>query len=248
MEMGRIMTEKAHKELQELLDYQFNDDSLLLNALTHRSYLYEHSSEISMDNERLEFLGDAVLGLTIAHRLFIEPSRFREGDLSRIRAAIVCEPTLASCARDLGLGSYLRLGKGEDQTGGRDKDSNLSNAIEAVFAAIYLDGGFTPASRVVNKLLEPYYQTALTGKLIRDYKSELQELVQSWSGEHLIEYEIIDSSGPVHAPTFTAEVRIDQRVKGQGRGSTKKAAEQQAGRAALAALHSISPTGEVSCD
>ncbi len=226
----------AIKQLETKLDYRFSNHEGIEAALTHRSYTIEHPEQDVTDNERLEFVGDAVLGLSIANRLHAESSRFNEGTLSKFRAAIVCEPTLADAARNLGLGDLLRLGHGEDKSGGRDRDSNLSNALEAVFAAIFLDGGFEAAQTVVLTVMKPYYDLALSGQLLKDYKSRLLELAQSFNDWPKLQFVIIDASGPVHERLFTAEVRLGEQVLGTGQGKSKKQAEQQAARAAFESI------------
>lgn len=227
------MQQVSIRNLEEKLNYQFKTYVDIEAALTHRSYIIEHPKEAAIDNERLEFVGDAILGLTIAGQLYAEASMYAEGELSKYRAAIVCEPTLADAARKLDLGTYLRLGHGEEKSGGRDRDSNLSNALEAVFAAIYLDGGFEDARTVILNVMQPYYNKALSGELQKDYKSRLLELVQSFTDLPAMTFNIIDESGPVHDRIFTAEVRLGDRILGTGQGKSKKQAEQQAAKTAL---------------
>jgi ribonuclease-3 len=197
------------------VDYKFSDIKLLNEALTHSTYAYEHRNQGLTDNERLEFLGDAVLDLVISEIL------------------VVCENTLADVARVIRLGDYLMLGRGEEATGGRDKPSNLSNAMEALFGAVFIDGGFEQASRIITRLLGEPLEQALKGKMVYDYKSKLLELVQSTRGNSTMRFEIINEEGPVHDRTFTAAVIVDENEIAQGQGSSKKEAEQQAARAAL---------------
>lgn len=227
-------------ELEALLGYHFKDQQYILEALTHRSYRFEHQDEGLVDNERLEFVGDAILGLSVADNLFTSPLQYPEGVMSKIRAAVVCEPTLSEAARQLQLGSYLKLGRGEEKSGGRDKDSNLSNALEAVFAAVYLDGGFEAAKAVILTILKPFYEMALTGLLVKDYKTGLLELVQALPEMPPLEFVITGELGPVHDRIFTAEVRLNDQVLGSGEGKSKKQAEQQAAKAALAAIRADS--------
>lgn len=225
--------EEAISILETKLDYRFRDYDAIRAALTHRSYCIEHPEEEMIDNERLEFVGDAVLGLSVANQLYAEANQFSEGALSKFRAAIVCEPTLADAARKLELGALLRLGHGEEKSGGRDRDSNLSNALEAVFAAIFLDAGFETAERLVLHVMKPYYDMALSGQLLKDYKSSVLELVQSFHDLPALQFRIVEESGPVHDRLFTAEVSLGDDVLGRGQGKSKKQAEQQAARFAL---------------
>lgn len=234
------MDEVRLDRLEEQLGYRFRDQRYIKEALTHRSYRFEHPEETHFDNERLEFVGDAVLGLSVADKLFLEASSYPEGEMSKIRAAIVCEQTLSDAARRLDLGSYLRLGRGEERSGGRDKDSNLSNAMEAVFAACYLDGGYETAKAVILDILQPFYELALAGILVKDYKTALLELVQAFPDLPALAFVITGETGPVHDRVFTAEVRQEDNVLGTGSGKSKKQAEQQAAKAALAALRADS--------
>ncbi|MDD2373730.1 MAG: ribonuclease [Clostridiales bacterium] len=215
------------------VDYKFSDIKLLNEALTHSTYAYEHRNQGLTDNERLEFLGDAVLDLVISEILFRNTEGFAEGYMTKTRALVVCENTLADVARVIRLGDYLMLGRGEEATGGRDKPSNLSNAMEALFGAVFIDGGFEQASRIITRLLGEPLEQALKGKMVYDYKSKLLELVQSTRGNSTMRFEIINEEGPVHDRTFTAAVIVDENEIAQGQGSSKKEAEQQAARAAL---------------
>lgn len=223
-------------EIESVLRYSFKRSGLLLEALTHRSYTAEHAEAEQKDNERLEFIGDAVLGFVVAEYLHQAPKQYPEGQMSKMRAAIVCEATLAEAARSLNLGQYLYLGKGEAASGGRDKDSNLSNAMEAVFAAIYLDGGLEAVKLAVFRIMRPYIQLAIEGQLQNDYKTALLELAQSLADMPSIEFHIIDEAGPIHDRMFTAEVRLGGQSLGRGRGKSKKQAEQQAAKATLLKL------------
>ncbi len=230
----------AYKELEERLGYSFKDYQYLEEALTHRSFAIEHPDIAPFDNERLEFVGDSVLSLSVTEALFQEDEAYKEGNLSKLRAAIVCEPTLSEAARSLELGQYLRFGRGEESSGGREKDSNLANAMEAVFAAIYLDSDFKTAKKLVLNVLKPYYQMALDGRLALDYKSSLLELIQAHPDLPKVSFVITDEEGPVHDRVFTAEVQMDDKVLGQGRGKSKKQAEQQAAKAALTEIRAES--------
>lgn len=219
------------KELEEKIGYNFKDSHLLRHAVTHSSYVNEKHMKKADCNERLEFLGDAVLELISSEYLFFENQTMPEGELTKLRASMVCEKALAFCARDLELGSYLLLGKGEDATGGRFRESITSDALEALIGAIYLDGGFANAKEFILK----YILNDLEGKrLFYDSKTILQEVVQ---GEHeQLTYVLIHETGPDHNKSFTVEARIGERVIGSGSGHTKKAAEQEAAYRALLSI------------
>lgn len=219
---------------QEQIQYEYNDFNLLETALTHSSYANEHQLKKTQNNERLEFLGDAVLELVSSDLLFKTYPDKLEGVLSKTRASLVCEPALAFCARKLNLGIYLRLGKGEDLTGGRDRDSILSDALEAVIGSIYLDGGIEHArSFIMHFVLNDIENT----RLFMDCKTILQENIQSWSKETLI-YELVDATGPEHNRTFIMQVRLGEEVLGIGTGRTKQAAGQNAAYHSLLQLRS----------
>ncbi len=224
--------------LEESLGYRFSNPQLLLEAVTHSTYAYEQRQPDIIDNERLEFLGDAVLDLIISHRLYLESARLAEGVMTKARALVVCEPTLAKAARSIGLGDYLRLGRGEESTGGRDKASNLSNAVEAIIGAAFQDGGLSMADGIVCTLLAEELKRALSGRLVYDYKSRLIELVQGSLPSSTLRFAIIREEGPVHERTFTACALLDEHPLGEGIGSSKKEAEQHAAREALQVLNS----------
>lgn len=206
-----------------------------LQALRHGSYVHERrlAGEITGSNERLEFLGDSVLGLAVAVRCYQRFPEAAEGDLTRIRASIVNSDSLAQVARDLDLGALLLLGRGEDRTGGREKQSLLADALEAVVAAVYLSCGLEIAVSVLDRLFAPLFEAALSGTLARDYKTELQERLQ---GLHrgAPAYNVLDAPGPQHARIFEVEVASSGVPLGRGTGHTKKEAEQAAAREALA--------------
>ena len=218
-------------EFQKIIGYQFQDEKLLKQALTHSSYANEKHMKKLSDNERLEFLGDAVLELTSSEFLFTNYPDLTEGQLTKLRASIVCEPTLAMRTEALHLGDFLYLGKGEDQTGGRNRKSILSDAMEAVIGAIYLDGGFANAKEFVLK----YIMTDIEHKhLFYDSKTILQEVVQ---GEHeKLDYVLLGETGPDHDKSFTVGVIIGEKQISTGTGHTKKAAEQEAAYQALLVL------------
>ena len=217
---------------QDQLDYHFQDEALLLRALTHSSYVNEHP-EAGPDNQRLEFLGDAVLGLAVADWVFRRYLEFKEGEMTRLRAALVQEATIARFAVQLTLGEVLRLGRGEAEGGGRERVANLGDAFEALVGALYLDGGLAPVRRVLYQLIEPAATAILDAEADKDAKSRLQE----WSqGELGItpRYRIVEERGPDHAKTFVAEVLLEDRIIGRGEGTSKQAAERAAARRALA--------------
>lgn len=220
------------KTLEERLGYQFKNRVLLENALTHSSYANEHREGGMSSNERLEFLGDSVLGMVVADHLYREHPQMPEGELTRTRAALVCEGSLFEVARTLELGKYLRLGRGEDAGGGRERPSILADATEAVLAAVYLDGGIAQARRLIRTLILGNEEEMSAS---RDYKTALQELVQRESGQKLA-YRLVGAEGPDHAKRFTVEVELNGVTVGAGEGRTKKAAEQNAAKAAIAKL------------
>ena len=220
------------RELEEKIGYCFQDQELLKHALRHSSYVNEKHMKKHECNERLEFLGDAVLEVVSSEFLFFEHQTMPEGELTKKRASMVCEPALAFCARDIDLGEYLLLGKGEEATGGRKRDSVTSDAMEALIGAIYLDGGFASAKEFIHRFILNDLENK---KLFFDSKSILQEIVQGSSDEH-VSYELIREEGPDHNKTFCTAVRIGGRTYGEGEGRTKKASEQQAAYQAILRL------------
>ena len=218
--------------LEKKIGYQFKNKALLKNALTHSSYANEKRMKKSANNERLEFLGDAVLELVSSEFIFGTQKEMPEGEMTKLRASIVCEPTLALCAREISLGDFLLLGKGEEGTGGRERDSILSDAMEAVIGAIYLDGGFTNAKEFVIRFI---LSDINKKKLFFDSKTILQEIVQSRSKEVLV-YELIKEEGPDHNKKFTVVAQLGNVKLSEGSGRTKKAAEQQAAYRAILQL------------
>lgn len=221
--------------LEEKLGYVFADKNLLENALQHSSYANEHRNTGMRSNERLEFLGDAVLGVVTADYLFRKHPDLPEGDLTRIRAALVCEESLHEVAQSLGLGQYLKLGRGEELGGGRERPSILADATESVFAAVYLDGGMEAARALIHRVLLDKEREEAVEERRRDYKTELQELVQRKSGSTL-SYCMIGSSGPDHAKVFEAAALLNGAELATGTGRSKKDAEQSAAHAALIKL------------
>jgi ribonuclease III len=225
----------ALRKLEKRLSYSFRDITFLTTALTHRSYVNENPQLAITDNERYEFLGDAVLGACISDLLIKKHTDFSEGALSKIRAAIVNEKPLAELASVLGIGDCLLLGKGEETSGGRSKDSLLANAMEAVIAAIYLDSGYTRIKSLLKKLMEPLLNDDNLHSQHFDYKTALQEFCQKTYKAAPV-YRIVDSCGPDHAKTFSVEVTIADRVTA-GSGRSKKDAEKQAAQKVWQELH-----------
>lgn len=220
-------------KLQNSLGYHFRNCSILVNALTHSSFANENRESGCGDNERLEFLGDSVLGFVTAEFLYDQYPEKPEGELTRIRAALVCEGSLAAAARGIGLGEHIRLGLGEANNRGAERDSILSDAMESVFAAVYLDGGFDAARSLIRRLLLDSSACRKPSNL--DYKTILQELVQRKKNQ-VIRYEPLREYGPDHDKTFEVAVRINDREAGRGKGSSKKRAEQNAAENAISAL------------
>ena len=223
------------QELEKKLNYTFRDPALLSEALSHSSYANEHRSARLNSNERLEFLGDSVLGFVTAEYLFARHPDLPEGDLTRIRAALVCEQSLYEVARQLDLGRYLKLGRGEESGGGRERTSILADATEAVFAAVYLDGGIQAASRLIHRVLLDGAKEEAVEERRRDFKTALQELVQR-QADQVLTYRMVGEQGPDHAKVFMAEVLLNGTAIGSGSGHSKKEAEQSAARAALQKL------------
>ncbi|MBU0969499.1 MAG: ribonuclease III [Proteobacteria bacterium] len=218
--------------LEKNIGYAFKDRSFLVNALCHRSYLNENQESCDCDNERLEFLGDAVLGLCIGHILMEKSPSKREGELSKLRSNLVSEPGLADMARSIDLGRFINLGKGEFFSGGRDKNSILSDAFEAVIAAVYLDAGFDKTHPVVAAIFQDAIQTALFDFHPLDYKSTLQEYAQETFAT-TPRYTVVKEIGPDHDKTFEICLELAD-IKATGVGKTKKAAEQDSARNVLA--------------
>lgn len=221
------------KQLEEKLGYSFRDEALLVNALTHSSYANENREEGVPSNERLEFLGDSVLGFVTAKHLYAMSPSLPEGKMTRLRAELVCEHSLYGVAGELNLGEYLRMGHGEEKSGGRRRASILADATEAVIAAIFLDGGMEPAAEFIERMvLSP---EAVKAHHATDYKTELQELVQQKAGQ-VLKYHEAGESGPDHDKLFLAEVSLNGQTIGKGSGRTKKEAEQAAACKALERL------------
>ena len=221
--------EQTMRELQERIGYTFRRQELLKSALMHSSYTNETHLPKYKCNERLEFLGDAVLELVSSEFLFFADRKMPEGELTKTRASMVCEPSLAFCAREIELGKYLFMGRGEENTGGRERDSITSDALEALIGAIYLDGGLANAKEFIHHFILTDLEDK---KLFYDSKTILQEIVQAnMTGN--VSYELIDEQGPDHNKIFEVEARIGGKAWGRGKGSSKKSAEQQAAYEAI---------------
>lgn len=220
------------EEFERKIAYTFSDKNLLILALTHSSYANETKKGSHENNERLEFLGDAVLELVSSEFLFHAHKELPEGELTKMRASMVCEPSLAFCAKDLELGQFILLGKGEEATGGRGRDSITSDVMEAVIGAIYLDGGMEPAKAFINRFILSDLEDK---QLFYDSKSTLQELIQGKLKKEF-NYELLEESGPEHNKQFRVAVHMEDVVLGEGTGRTKKAAEQKAAYEALLRL------------
>ena len=221
--------------LQQILGISFNDPSFLEQAMVHSSYINENPDSASVSNERLEFLGDAVLGQVIAEKLYSDYPHFEEGEMTTLRSALVSRTTLARIARNIDLGNYLYLGKGEEASGGRNKPTNLAGALEAVIAAVFLDQGPATAKDFILRLLNKEIQKVVSQGVQTDYKSKLQEFIQSRQ-QQTPTYYVVEAEGLVHDRKFTVEVRVGDIVLGRGSGKSKKAAETEAARLALERL------------
>ena len=226
------MDESSLTKLQNKIDYAFSDRKLLETALTHSSYANENKARGIISNERLEFLGDSILGMTVAIFLYNTMPNMTEGKMTKLRADLVCEKSLVQLAVKLKLGECLMLGKGEEKNGGRTRPSILADAVEALLASIYLDGGFSETERFVMKFLAPRLKMLRKGGA--DYKSALQEYIQELTDQSP-SYHTVEESGPDHMKLFTVEVRMDGATIGVGTGGTKKGAEQMSAQAALEA-------------
>lgn len=229
---------KRLKEFEKKLGISFKRREILKSALMHKSYANENKYPHTDHNERLEYLGDAVLELAISHILYKLYPNSTEGELSKLRAAIVNEDQLASMARETKLGDYIYLGKGEDQTGGRDKPSLLSDAYEAVLGAVYLDRGFEKALKLVHKKFEVIVQKVGGSGFVSDYKTRLQEVAQA-KFRTIPRYKMVREYGPDHSKTFEVQIFISGELMGTGTGQNKKAAEQDAAREALEKMEKI---------
>ncbi len=224
-------------DLETAINYTFKNRRLLDEALTHRSYLNESGGKSAKDNERLEFFGDAIIDFFISHQILERFPDSREGELTRIRASLVDEESLASLAKKIGLGRYLRMGRGEDRSGGREKKSILADAYEALLAAVFLDGGILPVQTLVGDHFSPLLDERTGAAPGRDYKTEFQELTQALWGT-TPRYALKNSSGPDHERVFTVVAFVGEEYMGEGSGRSKKDAEQAAAREGLSQLKS----------
>ncbi|WFD08976.1 ribonuclease III [Tepidibacter hydrothermalis] len=223
---------RYEKELEEKIQYTFKNKSYLLEALTHSSYANENKKGHIQYNERIEFLGDSALGIVVSHYLFENNKNLPEGELTKIRANIVCEESLSELAKKINLGKYLLLGKGEEVTGGRERISILADATEAIIGAIYLDGGLEKTRDFIINHMQDIIQDSIKGKIFRDYKTHLQEVLQSQTNER-ITYDVMEEIGPDHNKKFIIQVRLGKEILGKGGGKSKKEAEQMAAKQAL---------------
>lgn len=222
-------------DFQEIIGVSFNNIDLLDNALTHTSYANQHNLTYNHHNERLEFLGDAVLSIVVSEYLYKKYKNKPEGKLTKIRAGVVCESSLAEIARKLSVNQYLRIGKGEELSGGREKDSLIADACEAIIAAIYLDKGIEAVKEFIIKNLSSKIEITGKGKSYNDYKTRLQEYIQKGTMA-VIKYMVVSESGPDHNKRFETEVYLNEKCYGSGMGKSKKEAEQNAAKVALNSL------------
>ncbi|MBE6948274.1 MAG: ribonuclease III [Ruminococcaceae bacterium] len=219
-------------ELEKKLNYSFKDIGLLNTALSHSSYANENKKLGEVCNERLEFLGDSILGVVTADYLYKNFPDMPEGQMTKTRSELVCEPSLHGVAQELNLGKYLRLGKGEEMGGGRTRPSIMADAVEAILAAVYLDGGIEEAAKIIKRFILVNVESGVKN---HDYKTTLQEFVQK-KNDQVLKYEMVDATGPDHAKTFVFRVLLNGEEIGEGVGRTKKEAEQNAARQALKEL------------
>ncbi len=224
---------KLSEQIYSNLDYKFKNKKLLIKSLTHSSYSNENKKYNIGNNERLEFLGDSILSLIVSKFIFTQYTEYPEGELTKLRAKVVCEEILSKAARKLDIGNHLFLGKGEEQTGGRERKSILADTFEAIIAAIYLDGGFACAQKFVLSNLKVYIELAVKGKIVLDYKSHLQEYYQSKEELYKIKYIVEKEEGPDHSKVFYVSAYVNKEIIGRGIGKSKKIAEQSAAKNAL---------------
>lgn len=237
------MVEHTIEELENILGYSFKNRQILMNAITHRSFFHENPDKVRDYNERLEFLGDSVLGFVVVEYLYLSDGSLAESIMAKAKSYLVKESVLSEIAASLSLGTYLRLGKGEDSTGGRTKRSLLADAVEAVFGAVYLDGGYENARRLILGLFQDKIDAVLMSGEFHDFKTDLQEKTQLLFNS-IPEYRMIRQEGEEHSKIFTVDVYIEGRKFGTGFGKSKKKAETKAAREALRELQS--QTGEES--
>ncbi|HEY4567324.1 ribonuclease III [Planococcaceae bacterium Storch 2/2-2] len=229
-----LLVQEQFDELEQKLSLGFQNRQLLVTAFTHSSYVNEHRNEQQEDNERLEFLGDAVLELGVSHFLYEHEPLMAEGELTKLRAAIVCEASLVQFSNELSFGNYILLGKGEEQTGGRERPALLADVFEAFIGALYLDSGMSEVLRILNEVVFPKIKDGAFSHVM-DYKSQLQEIVQQRE-RGALQYEILEERGPAHAKEFITVVKLGEQTLGSGMGRSKKEAEQEAARQAIGQL------------
>ena len=232
---GKRLDVTKLKHIQEMIGYEFKNQGLLKQAFTHSSYANEHRNHEIQDNERLEFLGDAILDLIVSEYLFNKYPDMPEGDLSKIRASIVCEPSLAKVSKEMNIGEYILLGKGEEMTGGRTRSSILADAFEAITGAVFQDGGFEGVKQFIYRTIVEQVKNMAIEELYTDYKTLLQENIQKESTEPIC-YEVVGEEGPDHDKYFYVAVSHGETVLGKGVGKSKKEAEQNAAKIALTDL------------
>lgn len=220
------------KELEKKIKYIFKDKNNAILALTHSSYANEYKNQKLTSNERLEFLGDTVLNMIISEKIYTKYNNLSEGEMTKFRSNVICETSLERCAKNINIGEYLLLGKGEEITGGRYRTSILSDSVEALIGALYLDAGLDRAKVFVLDQMDEMIEESIKGIIFMDYKTQLQEILQK-SSEQKVIYKIIDEKGPDHNKLFVSQVKIDGREAGEGKGKTKKEAEQMAAKEAL---------------
>ena len=240
-----VLPEKVRavfEQLQSELNISFDNKNLLYQAFTHSSYVNEHRRKLFTDNERLEFLGDAVLELSVSKFLFEKYPHMSEGELTKLRASIVCEPSLVIFANELKFGQYVLLGKGEELTGGRERPALLADVFESFVGALYLDQGLETVVTFLEKIVFPKVELGAFSHVM-DFKSQLQEMVQQ-SNNGVLHYEIVDEKGPAHNRTFVSRVLLNEQELGIGRGKSKKEAEQQAAQSAMQMLKQQAQKGE----
>lgn len=238
--MALLLDKELVRELEKKIEINFNDRLLLQRALTHKSFSNENTDLNLRNNERLEFLGDSVLSIVISSYIFEYFPDYPEGELAKMRSVIVSEPSLADLARKINLGKYILLGRGEDLSGGRDRNSILADTMEALIAAIYLDKGIEEARNFIIKYFKDKIDKVERGEYIKDYKTILQEIIQKKSLTGPV-YDVIREDGPDHNKLFTVQVKHKDRLLGIGKGYSKKEAEQNAAKAALENLQDKLP-------
>jgi|LSQX01.2.fsa_nt_gb ribonuclease-3 len=234
MEKFEDITNKIN-EFEKIIQYTFKDKNNIILALTHSSYANEYKNQKLRSNERLEFLGDTVLNMIISEEIYTKYNDLSEGEMTKFRSNVICEASLAECAKNLNIGKYLLLGKGEENTGGRQRASILSDAVEALIGALYLDAGLEKAKSFVLAQMGEMIEKSIKGIIFMDYKTQLQEILQRGS-EKKVAYEIIDEKGPDHDKIFVSQVKINGKPAGKGKGKTKKEAEQMAAKETIKTL------------